>query len=64
MPLASVYKGWRRRRPAKAIGAARMRVLLGLQVLVRVHQEEGREKEGEGEKEERGAGPLVQFGLG
>ena len=24
VPLASVYKGWRRRRPAKAIGAARM----------------------------------------
>ena len=32
-------------------------VLLGLQVLVGVHQEEGREKEGEGGKEERGPAP-------
>ena len=47
VPLASVYKGWRRRRPAKAIGAARMGVLLGLQVLVGVHQE-GRKGEGSG----------------
>ena len=47
VPLASVYKGWRRRRPAKAIGAARMGVLLGLQVLVGVHQE-GRKGEGIG----------------
>src|SRR3954468_9889803 len=47
VPLASVYKGWRRRRPAKLIGAAKMGVLLGLQVLVGVHQE-WRKGEGSG----------------
>ena len=61
VPLASVYKGGEEGRPAGPRGAPKCGVLLGLQVLVGVHQEEGREKEGEGGK---GAGPLVQFGLG
>ena len=56
VPPASVYKGWRRRRPAKAIGAARMGVLLELQVLVGVHQK-GRKGEGIGGEGEV-AGPL------
>ena len=64
VPLGSVYKGGEEGRPAGPRGAPKCGVLLGLQVLVGVHQEEGREKEGEGGKEEGGAGPLVQFGLG
>src|SRR5215216_4215517 len=65
-PPAPVYKGWRRGgRPAPR-AHPKCGVLLGLQVLVGVHQKEEREKEGEGEKKERGgaAPPLVQFGLG
>ena len=64
MPLASVYKGGRRRRPASPRVRPKCGVLLGLQVLVGVHQEEGREKEGEGGEKERGPDPLVKFGLG
>ena len=53
---ASVYKGWRRRRPAKAEVRPGWGVLLGLQVLVGVHQE-GRKGEGSG-GEGKVAGPL------
>ena len=56
VPLASVYKGWRRRRPAKAEVRPGWGVLLGLQVLVGVHQE-GRKGEGIGGEGEV-AGPL------
>src|SRR3954465_11725687 len=47
VPPAPVYKGWRRRRPAKAKVRPGYGVLLGLQVLVGVHQK-GRKGEGSG----------------
>src|SRR6266536_1369800 len=56
VPIALVYKGWRRRRPAKAKVRPGCGVLLGLQVLVGVHQE-GREGEGR-RGEGKVAGPL------
>src|SRR5215216_1906444 len=53
-PPAPVYKGWRRGgRPAPR-ARPKCGVLLGLQVLVGVHQKEEREKQGEGENKERG----------
>ena len=45
--LASVYKGGEEGRPTGPRCAPKCGVLIGLQVLVGVHQEEGREKEGE-----------------
>src|SRR5215216_6506811 len=53
-PPAPVYKG--RRRGCRPAPRAHQKcgVLLGLQVLVGVHQKEEREKEGEGEEKERG----------
>ena len=57
VPLASIYKGGEEGRPAGPRSAPKCGVLLGLQVLVRVHQGEGRETEGGGGKEERGPAP-------
>ena len=64
VPLALVYKGGEEGRPADPYGHAKCGVLLGLQVLAGVHQREGGKKEGEGGEKGKGAGPLVQFGLG
>ena len=66
VPLASVYKGGEEGRPAGPYGHAKCGVLLGLQVLVGVHQREGRNKEVEGgEKGKVGWPPSpIRFGLG
>src|SRR5215216_2234360 len=62
VPLASVYKGWRRRRPVKAIGAARVWSPTRTPSPSRSppRGERGRRKE----EKERGLAPfsLVQFG--
>ena len=64
VPLASVYKGGRRRRPAKGKVRPRRGVLLPLGVgLLPFLVQQGK---GEGEKKEGGGRPLApkQFGLG
>ena len=65
-PLALVYKGGEEGRPAGPYGRAKGGVLLGLQVLVGVHQREGGKKEGEGGEKGKGGRPPspIRFGLG
>ena len=64
--LALVYKVGEEGRPAGPYGRAKCGVLLGLQVLVGVHQREGGKKEGEGgEKGKAGRPPSpTRFGGG
>ena len=64
VPPAPVYKGARGEAGRPLQGAPGRGVLLLVGVGLPFPSPTRRGKEGEGGKEERGAGPLVQFGLG